>query len=254
MLDYYARVAPVLLPHLTGRPVTLIRYPNGVEGKHFYEKRCPDHRPDWVETAEVRAGERDGGKINFCLINDLPTLIWTRSTGGARAASRRLAKAEAIDRPTVLAFDLDPGAPATIVECCRVALIVRELFAGFGLDCFPKSSGSKGMQVYLPLNRELTYETHQALRESGRRGAREGAPRARRLANDQGAARGQGLRRLEPEHDFEDHRRRLFAASEDGTPDRFGAASLAGGGGGRRRRARGELVDLQRLRGARADR
>lgn len=157
MIDYYARIAPVLVPHLTGRALTVIRYPNGVEGKYFFEKRCPDHRPDWVETASAWAGDRKG-EIDFCLCNDRPTLIWLAQLA-ALEMHPSLACAADVQRPTVLAFDLDPGPPATIAECCRVALIVRELFAGIGLECFPKTSGSKGMQVYVPLNTPVTYET-----------------------------------------------------------------------------------------------
>ena len=157
MIDYYARIAPVLLPHLRGRPLTVIRYPDGVEGKHFYEKNCPSHRPGWVRTAPIFSGER-AGTIDYCVADSLPTLVWLAQLA-ALELHPSLSLAAAMDRPTVLAFDLDPGPPATIVECCRVALLLRELFARFGVECFPKSSGSKGMQVYVPLNRELGYET-----------------------------------------------------------------------------------------------
>ena len=147
----------MLLSHLAGRPVTLIRFPNGVEGGHFYEKNCPAHRPEWVRTAHVRAGDRSEKMIDFCLVEDLPTLTWLAQLA-ALELHPSLAKAEDILVPTVLAFDLDPGPPATIVECCRVALLLRELFGRFGLECYPKSSGSKGMQVYVPLNGDATYE------------------------------------------------------------------------------------------------
>ena len=157
MIDYYARIAPTLLSHLAGRPVTLIRFPNGVEGKHFYEKNCPPHRPEWIRTARVRAGDRSQKMIDFCLCEDRATLIWLAQLA-ALELHPSLSLAAEIERPTVLAFDLDPGPPATIVECCHVALLLRELFAGFGLECYPKSSGSKGMQVYVPLNGSATYE------------------------------------------------------------------------------------------------
>jgi bifunctional non-homologous end joining protein LigD len=156
VIDYYARIAPVMLPHLAGRPVTLIRYPNGVDGKHFYEKRCPPHHPDWVKTVEVWAGDR-AGNIDFTLVEERATLVWLAQLA-ALELHPSLSLAADIDRPTVLAFDLDPGPPATIVECCRVALLLRELFGKFDLECFPKSSGSKGMQVYLPLNGDAKYE------------------------------------------------------------------------------------------------
>lgn len=156
MIDYYARIAPVLLPHLRDRPLTRVRFPNGVEGKSFFEKRCPDHRPDWVRTAAVWAGRRVG-EVDFCICDERPTLIWLAQLA-ALELHPSLSLAKAVEVPTVIAFDLDPGAPATIAECCEVALRVRELFADLGLECFAKTSGSKGMQVYVPLNGTQTYE------------------------------------------------------------------------------------------------
>ena len=155
VIDYYARVAPAVLPHLRGRPLTLRRYPDGVAADSFFEKRCPEHRPDWVPTAEVFAGSRVG-EIEFCLCEDLPTLTWLAQLA-CLELHPSLSLAESGERPSVLAFDLDPGEPATIIDCARVALELRELFGQFRLECFPKTSGSKGMQVYLPLNSEVTY-------------------------------------------------------------------------------------------------
>ena len=165
VIDYYTRVAPAMLPHLHDRPLTRIRYPNGVDGKFFYEKNCPDHRPDWVEVARIftRGTGRWGGEsrgprdIDFCLASDLPTLIWLANLA-ALELHTSLGTASDYQRPTVVAFDLDPGPPASIVECCRVALMLREMFERLGLECFPKTSGSKGMQVYLPLNTPASYE------------------------------------------------------------------------------------------------
>jgi bifunctional non-homologous end joining protein LigD len=156
VIDYYTRVSPVLLPHLRGRPLTLKRYPNGVEGEYFYEKNCPRHRPDWVRTAAVysRQNKRD---IDFCLCEDLPTLVWLANLADLELHTS-LALAADVKAPTVVAFDLDPGPPATIVECGRVALYLREAFEHLGLQAFPKTSGSKGMQVYVPLNTPHTYE------------------------------------------------------------------------------------------------
>ncbi len=156
VIDYYARIAPVLVPHLRDRALTVVRYPNGVEGKHFFEKRCPTHRPDWVQTATVWAGDR-AGEIDFCLAQDRPTLVWLAQLA-ALEMHPSLARADAVERPTALVFDLDPGEPATIVECCRVAQLVRELFDSLDMECFPKTSGSKGMQVYVPLNGSQTYD------------------------------------------------------------------------------------------------
>jgi len=140
------------VPHLAGRAVTLRRFPEGVDDLDaaFFEKRCPKHRPKWVKTASVRAGPRSG-QIDFCVCDGLPTLVWMAQLA-ALELHPSLSLARAPTRPTVLAFDLDPGEGADVVDCCRVALRLRELFAHFGVESFPKTSGSKGMQVYLPLN------------------------------------------------------------------------------------------------------
>jgi bifunctional non-homologous end joining protein LigD len=159
MVDYYARVAPAIVPHLSGRAVTLRRFPEGVDDLDaaFFEKRCPKHRPKWVKTARVTAGPR-AGKIDFCVCDSLPTLIWMAQLA-AIELHPSLSLSRAPKRPTVLAFDLDPGPPADIVDCCRVALRLREFFDHFDLRCFPKTSGSKGLQVYLPLNsRDTSYD------------------------------------------------------------------------------------------------
>jgi bifunctional non-homologous end joining protein LigD len=156
LIDYYAAVAPVLLGHLAGRPLTLKRYPDGVHGEYFYEKRCPTHRPDWVQTAAIWS-DRQREPIDYCLVEDLPTLIWLANLADIELHTS-LARAHDIDTPTTLVFDLDPGAPAALRECCRVALWLQELFAAFDLQTFAKTSGAKGMQVYLPLNTSVTYE------------------------------------------------------------------------------------------------
>jgi bifunctional non-homologous end joining protein LigD len=144
VIDYYTRVAPALLPHLRGRPLTLKRYPNGVADKFFYEKNCPSHRPDWVGTAPI-----DG--IDYCLCDDLPTLAWVSNLASLELHPS-LSRADDIDRPTIMAFDLDPGEPAGIAECCEVAFVLRDALAQLSLESFPKTSGSKGIQVYVPLN------------------------------------------------------------------------------------------------------
>jgi bifunctional non-homologous end joining protein LigD len=149
VIDYYTRVSPVLLPHLRDRPLTLKRYPNGVDAPHFYEKQCPSHAPDWVPTSRI-------GDINFCLANDLPTLVWLANLADLELHTS-LALAAEYDSPTVIAFDLDPGPPATIVECAEVALELRLIFEHLRMQAFPKTSGSKGMQVYVPLNTPTTY-------------------------------------------------------------------------------------------------
>jgi bifunctional non-homologous end joining protein LigD len=161
VIDYYTRVAPVLLPHLRDRPLTLKRYPDGVEGQYFYEKQCPSHAPEWVQTTTVPSSRARDGKINFCLANDLPTLVWLANLADLELHTS-LATAEDYSRPTVLAFDLDPGPPATIVECAEVALELRTVFDHLDMEAFPKTSGSKGMQVYVPLNTPVGYEQTRA--------------------------------------------------------------------------------------------
>ena len=144
-----------MLPHLRERPLTRVRFPDGVEGQRFYEKRAPSHTPDWVRTAPIEMGT--AGRIDFVVCDDRATLIWLAQLA-ALELHPSLSLAADPDRPTVLAFDLDPGAPATAVECARVALRLRDLFAGFGLESFAKHSGSKGIQVYVPLNSTVSYE------------------------------------------------------------------------------------------------
>lgn len=158
VIEYYSRVAPALLPHLRGRPLTLKRYPDGVEGPYFYEKQCPDHRPDWVQTKRI-VGERR--PVEYCLVDDLATLVWLANMADLELHTP-LGTAENRERPTMMAFDLDPGAPANVVQCAEVALLLREAFERFGLRSFPKTSGSKGMQLYVPLNVPVTYADTRA--------------------------------------------------------------------------------------------
>jgi bifunctional non-homologous end joining protein LigD len=160
MVDYYAKVAPAMIPHLSGRAVTLRRFPEGVDDLDaaFFEKRCPKHRPKWVKTARVEAGPH-AGKIDFCVCDGRPTLVWMAQLASIELHPS-LSLSRAPKRPTVLAFDLDPGPPADVVDCCRVGLRLRDLFSHFGVESFPKTSGSKGLQVYVPLNsKEVDYET-----------------------------------------------------------------------------------------------
>jgi bifunctional non-homologous end joining protein LigD len=144
VIDYYTRIAPVLLPHLRDRPLTLKRYPNGVDGGHFYEKRCPSHAPGWVRREQVE-------QIEYCVCDDLPTLVWLANLADLELHPS-LSKWDPVTRPTAMAFDLDPGPPAALAECCEVAFLLRDALARLGLESFPKTSGSKGIQVYVPLN------------------------------------------------------------------------------------------------------
>lgn len=158
-LDYYARIAETLLPHLRGRALTRVRFPDGVDSQRFFEKRAPSHTPDWVRTAPIEMGS--AGVLEFIVCDERATLVWLAQLA-ALELHPSLALADRPERPTVLAFDLDPGPPATAVECARVALHLRELFGELGLLCFAKHSGSKGIQVYVPLNTEVTYERTKA--------------------------------------------------------------------------------------------
>jgi bifunctional non-homologous end joining protein LigD len=148
VIEYYTRVAPVLMPHLRNRPLTLKRYPDGVDGEVFYQKQAPKHRPDWVKTVRIPTRDRD---IDFVVVTGLPTLVWLANLADLELHTS-LARATSVDRPTALVFDLDPGAPATVVECCRVALLIRRLGEQLGLEFWAKTSGSKGLQLYAPLN------------------------------------------------------------------------------------------------------
>jgi bifunctional non-homologous end joining protein LigD len=159
VIDYYIRISPVLLPHLKDRPISLKRYPNGVKGFFFYEKQCPSPRPKWVKTAAV--ARKDGSEICYCVMNDLPALVWAANLADLELHTF-LHRAPKISTPTALAFDLDPGPPADTVLCCQVALWLKELLAAQGLECFPKTSGSKGLQIYVPLNTPVTYEKNKA--------------------------------------------------------------------------------------------
>jgi len=150
VIDYYRAIAPVLLPHLADRALTLKRYPNGVEGAFFYEKESPAHRPDFVRTAPVWSEGR-GGDIHYTVVDSLATLLWLANIADLELHTF-LARAESPLEPTCMVYDLDPGAPADVLDCCDVALRLRGFFRDLGLECYPKTSGSKGMQLYVPLN------------------------------------------------------------------------------------------------------
>jgi bifunctional non-homologous end joining protein LigD len=155
VIDYYIKISPFLLPHLQGRPVTLKRYPNGVEGLFFYEKQIPASHPAWVKTANVK--RKDGSEINYCVFDSLPVLVWAANLADLELHTFQH-RAPKLEQPTTMAFDLDPGAPADIVNCCEVGLWLKDLLAAHGLESFPKTSGSKGLQIYVPLNSSVTYE------------------------------------------------------------------------------------------------
>lgn len=156
VIDYYVRIAPAMLPHLRGRALTRKRYPDGVDAEPFFEKNAPKHKPDWVKTAPIWS---EGGRrtVYYILADDLPTLVWLANLA-AIELHPSLALAKDIKCPTELVFDLDPGPPANIVQCCQVAFWLREIFEHFGLQSIPKTSGSKGLQLYVPLNTPTTFD------------------------------------------------------------------------------------------------
>jgi len=156
VIDYYVRVAPFLVPHLAGRPLTMKRYPDGVDGEYFYEKNAPKHRPEWVKTAPVYS-RHNRRTLEYILVDDLPTLVWLANLASLELHPS-LSRADNLNCPTMMVFDLDPGPPANVVQCAQVGLWLRELFEQFGLRSFPKTSGSKGLQIYVPLNTATTYE------------------------------------------------------------------------------------------------
>ena len=153
ILEYYRRIANVILPHLKDRALTLKRYPEGVDQEFFFEKRCPVHRPAWVKTAAVNLEDRE--QMTVCLVNDLETLMWVANLASLELHVP-LARAASPGVPDSLVFDLDPGDPANILDCARVALILRDLLKPLGLTGLVKTSGKKGLHVYVPLNRPET--------------------------------------------------------------------------------------------------
>ena len=162
VIDYYARIAEVMLPHLKGRPMTLKRYPNGVDDKFFYEKNCPAHRPEWMRTLPIEAKgwnsrAQKGTIIQYCMLDEPAALVWTANMA-ALELHPGLQLEDDLTRPTFVVFDLDPGPPADVVQCAEVALWIRDLFQQLGLECVIKTSGSKGLQLYLPLNTPVTFE------------------------------------------------------------------------------------------------
>jgi len=156
VVDYYLRIAPYMLPHLKSRPLTLKRYPNGVDQKFFYEKRCPSHRPDWVSTGDVWSKENND-YINFCLVQDAATLVWLANLACLEMHTL-LSRMPKVDVPTAMVFDLDPGPPADILNAIRVGMWMREALDHFGLKSFAKTSGSKGLHLWVPLNTPVTFD------------------------------------------------------------------------------------------------
>src|SRR6266849_5576474 len=164
VIDYYVRIAPALVPHLSGRALTMKRYPDGVDGQFFYEKNAPKHRPDWVNTVPVWS-EGNRRTMHYVEVSDLPTLVWLANLA-ALELHPSLARAKDVNCPTLIAFDLDPGPPANIVQCCQVSLWLRAIFGHFRLESFAKTSGSKGLQIYIPLNTQTSYDETKSFARS----------------------------------------------------------------------------------------
>jgi len=160
VIDYYIRISPVLLPHLRNRALTLKRYPDGVNGGFFYEKNCPSHRPRWVKTASIRSSPK-GKSVQYCVIDSLPALVWVANLASLELHPS-LACAKKPGNPTAMVFDLDPGPPANIVLCCKIALRLRELLGRAKLEAWAKTSGSKGLQLYVPLAPGASYDDSKA--------------------------------------------------------------------------------------------
>jgi bifunctional non-homologous end joining protein LigD len=155
VIDYYVRVAPVMLPHLKGRPATRIRYPDGVDGQSFFEKSAPSHTPDWVRTATIPTPGSSRGRdtVDFVVVDDLPTLVWCANLAALElhVPQWKVGPRGKRHSPGLMVFDLDPGPPATVVDACRVACLLRDLLAADELESYPKTSGKKGMHLYVPI-------------------------------------------------------------------------------------------------------
>jgi bifunctional non-homologous end joining protein LigD len=163
VIDYYIKISPALLPHLKNRPLTMKRYPDGIDGNYFYEKNAPSHTPSWIKTTYF--GRNTGDEPNrHILVNDLPTLVWSANMANLELHTV-LSKAPKLTVPTMLVFDLDPGPPAAILESAEVAFLIKEVLDSVNLESFAKTSGSKGVQVYVPLNTPTDFETTRGFAE-----------------------------------------------------------------------------------------
>jgi bifunctional non-homologous end joining protein LigD len=173
VIDYYTRVAPALLPHLEDRPATRKRYPNGVEGQSFFEKNAPSHTPDWVRTVTLPSpgSSKDRDVVRYVIVADLATLVWLANLAALElhVPQWKVGRRGAVRNADLLVFDLDPGAPATIVECCEVAVLLRDMMAADGLDAWPKTSGSKGLQLYVPIRETPATRTSAYAKELAER-------------------------------------------------------------------------------------
>jgi bifunctional non-homologous end joining protein LigD len=149
VVDYYARIGAVMVPHLADRPVTLVRWPDGVASQSFFEKRCPSHAPKWMRSASV------SDDLVQCVLDDLPSLVWAANMAALELHTPQ-ARVSSADRPDSMVFDLDPGPGASVLDCCRVGLDLHGLLAELGLESVAKTSGSKGLHLAVPLHTKVT--------------------------------------------------------------------------------------------------
>ena len=248
VIDYYARIAPTMLVHLRDRCTTFRRFPNGVDDKSFFEKRCPSHRPDWVETAPG-PGDK-GGAIDYCQLSSVASLVWAGNLA-ALELHTPMSRADDIDNPTMVVFDLDPGAPAGMTECAQIALMINEVLSPLDLEILPKTSGSKGMQLYVPLNTTHTQDHTRSFALVLAQTMEKHHGDLVVTRSEEGAAQGQGAHRLEPERVLQDDHLRVLATgptASDGVDTRH----VGRGRGGRF--GRGVVVrGPRRARARRAD-
>ena len=229
VIDYYARIAPYALPHLTGRALTFKRFPNGTDTKGFFEKRCPEHRPDWVNVA-LGPGDRQGG-IDYCCLDSPASLVWAANMAAIELHAP-MAWADDLERPGAVVFDLDPGPDTDIADCCAIALRVREVLAAVDLEGWCKTSGSKGLQLYVPVNTPgVTHEAAAEFALAVGQVLEKQLPKRGHDRDGQGGATGEDLRRLEPERPPQDDDRPVL----DARPARADGVDAGHLGRGRRR-------------------
>ena len=228
VIDYYVGVGDVILKHLKGRTVTLKRYPNGSEAPFFYEKNCPIHRPAWINTKNV-ASQRTGG-TNYCLIENKAALAWIGQIASLELHTS-LAKTPNIAKPTMAVFDLDPGPPADMLDCIRVALHMRDVLKGLGLESFPKTSGGKGLHFYVPLNTPCTFDDTKAFARTVAELFEREDPEHVLSSMKKVPAHGKDLHRLEPERRAQDDGVRLLAPRSPAA-DGIDAGHMEGTGSG----------------------
>ena len=256
VLNYYAQVAPVMLPHLADRAVTRIRWPNGTSEQSFFEKNVPGGTPRWVRTVAVpttgsRSASGEEGELTFPIIDSLASLTWAVNLAALELHVHQwtVSKQGKVRNPNRLVVDLDPGEPAGLGECAQVALLVRDRLEQDGLECVPVTSGSKGLHLYAGLDGKRTYEEVRDYAKGIAEELQSAHPKLVVAADDQGSAQRQGVPRLVAEHRREDHHLAVLDARA-GAPDGRGPADLGGGRGRRRRRARAGAGPVQRNRGS----